>query len=119
MWPNRPWIATILLRQKGEINEPTELGIRFDDEEDYPLRVPIDPGPQRLSMEEAFDAFTIGTAYLNHLDRETGTVEVGKAADLIVLDRNPFEADPMEIGQGRVLLTLVDGAPVFAAGDLD
>jgi predicted amidohydrolase YtcJ len=43
----------------------------------------------------------------------TGTLEVGKAADLIVLDHDLFEVPAMEIGRSRVLLTLLDGREVF------
>ena len=43
---------------------------------------------ERLSLDAALGAFTIGSAYVNHLDAETGTIEVGKLADLVVLDRD-------------------------------
>jgi predicted amidohydrolase YtcJ len=70
---------------------------------------------ERVDLETALTAFTAGSAFVNHLDEETGTVEVGKLADLAVLDRDVFELDPMEIGSARVLMTLVDGEPVYAA----
>lgn len=70
---------------------------------------------ERLELAQALDAATAGTAYVNHLDHLTGTIEEGKLADLVVLDRNPFEVDPLEIGDVRVLLTLVEGVPVFEA----
>jgi predicted amidohydrolase YtcJ len=73
---------------------------------------------ERLSLAEALDAATVGSAFVNHLDHDTGTVEEGKLADLVVLDRNPFEGDPREIGQARVLLTLVDGVPVHEQPEL-
>ena len=50
---------------------------------------------------------------MNHLERETGSIEVGKLADLVVLDRDPFAHPPSRIGEARVLLTLVEGEPVF------
>ncbi len=73
---------------------------------------------ERLELDHALDAFTIGTAFVNHLDAETGSIEPGKLADLVVLDRNLFEADPMSIGEARVLLTLVDGEPVHESAEL-
>ena len=42
---------------------------------------------ERLTLDAALRAFTSGSAYVNHLDAETGTIEVGKLADLVVLDR--------------------------------
>ena len=45
---------------------------------------------ERISLAEAIAAYTIGSAYVNFLDHETGSIEVGKLADLVVLDRNLF-----------------------------
>jgi predicted amidohydrolase YtcJ len=67
---------------------------------------------QRIDLPEAIAAFTMGSAYVNSLERETGSIEVGKLADLIVLDRNLFEIDPTEISETQVLLTLLEGQPV-------
>ena len=68
---------------------------------------------ERIDLPTAIAAYTIGSAYVNHLERETGSIEVGKLADLVVLDRDPFAHPPSEIGEARVLLTLVEGEPVF------
>ena len=51
---------------------------------------------------------------MNHLD-ETGAIEVGKLADLVVLDRDPFEGPPDEIASTAVELTYVGGEQVYAA----
>jgi predicted amidohydrolase YtcJ len=72
---------------------------------------------ERLDLFEALDAATIGTAFVNHLDNVTGSIEEGKLADLVVLDRNPFEVGPMDLAEARVVLTLVDGAPVYERGE--
>ena len=50
-----------------------------------------------------------------HQEDVTGSIEVGKAADLVVLERNLFEIPPEEIGEVRVLETLVDGRTVYRA----
>ena len=65
---------------------------------------------ERLDLDTALRAYTIGAAYVNHLDRETGTIEVGKAADLVILDRNLRAWDAGPIGEARVRLTFVEGA---------
>jgi predicted amidohydrolase YtcJ len=74
---------------------------------------PLLPG-QSLSIGEALAAYTAGSAYVNHLD-DTGAVEVGKLADLVVLDRDPFAGPPDEIASASVDLTYVGGERVFAA----
>ncbi|MFJ8014310.1 amidohydrolase [Streptomyces sp. NPDC096339] len=72
---------------------------------------------QALTLSQALTAYTAGSAWVNHLDHVTGTVEPGKYADLVVLDRDPFEHPPLEIADTRVLRTYIDGEPVFAATD--
>lgn len=71
---------------------------------------------QRIDLPTALAAFTINAAYVNSLEKETGSIEVGKFADLIVLDRNLFSIEPSEISESKVLLTLLEGEPVH--GDL-
>jgi predicted amidohydrolase YtcJ len=68
---------------------------------------------QALTLEEAIRAFTAGSAYVNHLDADTGTIEIGKLADLAVIDRDLFAVDAGPIGDGRVLATFVGGGAVF------
>jgi predicted amidohydrolase YtcJ len=69
---------------------------------------------QRLSLGEALAAYTSGSAYVNHLD-ETGAIAVGQLADLVVLDRDPFDGPPDEIASTSVALTYVAGERVYAA----
>jgi predicted amidohydrolase YtcJ len=68
---------------------------------------------EAVTLEQAVRAYTAGSAFVNHLDRETGTIEVGKLADLAVIDRDLFDPNAGSIGQGRVLATFVGGAAVF------
>jgi hypothetical protein len=67
---------------------------------------------QRIALPEAIAAFTMGTAWVNGMERETGSIEAGKAADLVVLDRNLFTIDPRDISETKAVLTLLDGKPV-------
>lgn len=83
------------------------------EEGDYPPFLP----EQALDLGTALTAYTAGSAWVNHLDADTGTIAVGKAADLAVLDRDPFAAPFSEIGRTRVLQTFVEGRRVYAAPD--
>jgi len=77
-------------------------------------RDPLGPD-EAIDLVDGLAAFTIGTAYVNHLDDVTGTIEVGKFADIVVLDRDLQAEDPHRIGDAEVVLTLVEGSPVFEA----
>ncbi|MEE4381916.1 MAG: amidohydrolase [Pseudomonadales bacterium] len=72
---------------------------------------------QALTAEEALRAYTSWSARASFLEDETGTVEVGKRADLTVLDLDPLAvaaSDPAGLLEGDVLLTVVDGEVVYA-----
>ena len=71
---------------------------------------------ERIDLPLALAAFTINAAYVNTSDHDTGSVEVGKYADLIVLDRNLFDIRPEEISDTGVLMTMIEGQVVH--GDL-
>jgi predicted amidohydrolase YtcJ len=85
---------------------------------DYPhhveTREPFLPD-ERLDLPTAIAGFTMGSAYVNHLDAETGSIEVGKVADLAVLDRDPFEHPVSELSEASVVQTFVEGSLVHEA----
>jgi len=85
----------------------------------WPLRGEKEPflPEQRITLDAALAGFTTGTAFVNHMETETGSIEVGKLADLAVLDRDLFAADAGPIGDARVLATIVGGEFVYEADD--
>jgi predicted amidohydrolase YtcJ len=68
---------------------------------------------QSLELAEALAAYTAGSAYVNHLDGETGAIEPGMLADLVVLDRDPFAHPASEIAFTTVAETYVEGQLVY------
>jgi predicted amidohydrolase YtcJ len=72
---------------------------------------------ERLSVDEALVAFTFGSAYVNQVEASTGSLEVGKWADLAILDRDIRSPDAGPLGEVRVVATFVGGRAVW--GDLD
>jgi predicted amidohydrolase YtcJ len=74
---------------------------------------------ERIDLIDALAAFTSGSAYVNHLDDETGTLEVGKLADLAVLDRDLFDRGAGAIGDAQVVATFIEGVSVFEDPALD
>lgn len=84
----------------------------------------IDPGQrnaepfrpdQRLDLDTALAAFTIGSAWVNRLETDTGTIQVGKLADLVVIDRDVRRIPDGRLADARVLLTFMQGTEVYAA----
>ena len=72
------------------------------------------PG-ERISVEQALKAYTLGSAYVAFMDDKVGTLEVGKEADLAVLSQDPFAVPRENISQTRVLTTMVAGKIVYSA----
>ncbi len=70
---------------------------------------------QRLSVAEALDLHTTGAAYANFEERFKGSLRPGMAADLAVLDRNPFTCDPAELKDVQVHMTVVGGRLAYEA----
>src|SRR5215468_1692296 len=66
------------------------------------------PG-ERIGLHDAIAAFTIGSAYVNHADDVSGSLEPGKSADFVVLDRNLFAHPVEEIALANVDMTLAGG----------
>jgi predicted amidohydrolase YtcJ len=75
-------------------------------------RPPLGAG-EAITLAQALQAYTLNVAYVNHLDKQTGSLVAGKSADIIVLDRNLFEIPARQIHSTKVLLTLFEGREVF------
>lgn len=78
---------------------------------------PLLPG-QALDLGEALAAYTTGSAFVNHLDDVTGSIERGMLADLVVLNRDPFGHPVTEIATTGVLATYVQGEAVYRSPSL-
>jgi predicted amidohydrolase YtcJ len=70
---------------------------------------------QRLSREEALASFTINAAFAAHMEKDLGSLEPGKLADMIVLSRDIMEVPPADILTTTVLRTIVGGRVVYEA----
>jgi predicted amidohydrolase YtcJ len=69
----------------------------------------------KVTLAEAVHAYTMGGAYAMHREKEEGSIEAGKLADLILVSQNIFEIDPHKIAETKVVLTMVGGKIVFDA----
>ena len=70
---------------------------------------------EEIDLATALEMYTRNASYIMRLENKTGSIEVGKRADLIVLDRNLFEIPATEINEAQVHLTMMDGRTVFDA----
>jgi len=103
--PNPMWEMAIAVHRREPRRYADMVGERATKETFLP--------DERIDLATAIHAFTMGSAYVNHLDHATGSIEVGKEADLVVVDRNLFDLSLDELADAKVQLTMVAGAPVF------
>ncbi len=88
-----------------------QVAVTRQDLDGYPVGGWI---PQhKLQLADAVYAYTMGGAYAMHRDKEEGSLEAGKLADLILISPNIFDIDPQKISETKVVLTMVGGRIVF------
>ena len=132
--------AKYLGRERAEKEYPMksflDAGVTLASASDYPVQVPSPPlvrimlgvlrcipgdsdpneilGPkERMTLPDMIASFTINGAYANFIENETGSIEVGKKADLVVLERNLFDIPTEAIGDVNVLMTMFEGTAVL------
>jgi len=70
---------------------------------------------QKLSIEEAIESYTLGSAYAEFQEREKGSITPGKLADFVLLSEDVLKLPPSELRRVRVLKTWVGGVEVYSA----
>jgi len=71
---------------------------------------------QKLTVKEAIEAYTMGSAYAEFQEKEKGSITVGKLADMVLLSDDVLTIDPVKIRDVRVLKTWVGGRMTYDAG---
>jgi predicted amidohydrolase YtcJ len=91
--------------------EAIEVGVTHREPGDT-VTAPWNPA-ERVDLGTMLAMYTINAAWANHLEQETGSIEVGKAADLIVLDRDLFALPAWRIHETKVVRTVLEGRTVY------
>ncbi|WPP52330.1 amidohydrolase [Catalinimonas niigatensis] len=68
---------------------------------------------QKISVEEALRAYTINAAFASFEENIKGTLEIGKLADMVVIDRDLFKINPSQIKEAKLLMTIIGGKIVY------
>jgi len=77
------------------------------------LQNAVTRAPQALTLAKAIEAYTINGAYVMRQEEKVGSIEVGKLADFVILDRNIFEINENTINQTKVTMTIFDGNIIY------
>jgi predicted amidohydrolase YtcJ len=79
----------------------------------------LPPADERLGLEQIIEAATLNRAIQMGLENRIGSIEVGKFADLIVLDKNLFAVEPNDIHKTKLLFTMMNGGVTHRAPDFE
>jgi predicted amidohydrolase YtcJ len=71
---------------------------------------------QKISIQEAVEAYTLGSAYAEFQEKEKGSITPGKLADLVILSDDIFAIDPKSIKNVTVRVTIAGGRVVYQSG---
>lgn len=85
----------------------TRKPVGFEGKTDFPEK------DQRINVKEAINCYTLEAAYSLHRNDEVGSLEVGKEADLVVLDSDILECKGNEIHNAKVVMTMIGGVIVY------
>lgn len=80
-----------------------------------PTTPPLGGEAAKVPLERALKAHTLNSAYGMGMDDEIGSIEVGKLADFVILEKNLFDVPANEISKVKVLYTIMDGKLVYEA----
>ena len=68
---------------------------------------------QKIDVEEAVRAYTVGSAFAEFQEHEKGTITPGKLGDIVILSDDIFKIDPIDIEKAQVVMTIMDGRVVY------
>lgn len=126
--PQPPWFRGAERENQHRMNSYFEAGIPVASSSDFPssgdyiremypltgIEVGITrPGTEKASLDDMIDSYTINGANLIFQEDERGSIEVGKKADLVVIENNLFKIPVTEISKTKVLMTYFEGQEVF------
>ena len=101
-WPAAGWVSSYAPLEAIE----TAVTRKYDGRKDVP---PLGGDDAKVPLDVAIRAATINAAWNMNMDDQVGSLEVGKKADMVVLEENLYEIDPDNISEVKVLYTMMDG----------
>lgn len=96
-----------------DLNPLHAIEVAITRQDPYTNDGPVLNEDERVDLKTMIDAYTINGAHQMGLENEQGSIEVGKRADFVILDRNLFELPASEINEAKVIMTVFDGRIVY------
>ena len=109
-WPAAGYVSTYRPLDAIQVAITRAILPKYGNDQFTPVLPPPD---ERITLDQALKASTLDAAYVLGLEGRIGSLEVGKLADLVVLEKDLFKIAPSEISATRVKLTMMNGRITF------
>lgn len=113
-WPAAGYTSTYKPLEAIQVATTRAILTQYGKRQFLPQMPPVN---EVVSLEEALKASTMGSAYVLGMEDKIGSIEVGKLADLVVLEKNLFDVPKDKISNTKVLLTMSNGKIVYEAAE--
>lgn len=111
-WPASGWVATYRPLDAIQVAITRAILPQYGKQEVLPI---VPPTEERITLDQALKAYTLDAAYVLGLENSIGSLKVGKAADIVILEKDLHKIAASEISNTKVMLTMMNGKITFQA----
>ena len=109
-WPAAGYVSSYRPLEAIQVALTRAILPQYGDKQFTPIMPPAD---ERITLDEALKAYTMGSAYVLDMEQTIGSLEVGKLADLVVLEKDLYKIPPADISTTKVRLTMMNGKVTY------
>ena len=111
-WPAAGYVSTYRPLDAIQVAVTRAILPQYGEKQFTPIMPPVD---ERITLDQALKASTLDSAYVLDLEKQIGSVEVGKLADIVVLEKDLYKIPPADISTTKVKLTMMNGNVTYRA----
>ena len=111
-WPASGWVATYRPLDAIQVAMTRAILPQYGKQQIMPI---VPPENERITLDQALKAYTLDAAYVLGLENKTGSLQPGKAADIVVLEKDLYKLAPSEISATKVKMTMMNGNITYQA----
>ncbi len=111
-WPAAGYVSTYRPLEAIQVAMTRSILPQYGNKQIMPVLPPAD---ERITLDQALKAYTLDSAYVLDLEKQIGSLEVGKLADIVVLEKDLYKIPPADISTTKVKLTMMNGNVTYRA----
>jgi predicted amidohydrolase YtcJ len=111
-WPASGWVATYRPLDAIQVAMTRAILPQYGKQQVLPM---VPTAKERITLDQALKAYTLDAAYVLGLESKVGSLQPGKAADIVVLEKDLHKLAPSEISTTQVKLTMMNGKITYRA----